>query len=937
MKKILSAQENEEILLPEEDIEIRYLSISKPINIKGRSGFDLVITEGPIIINLRENEKREVVKFSEIKIIFNYSVVEQNFKNKKRKSKNKVEDKKIPLFRINPGSILFLEDCDISCEKFSSSFPYKLVCFIVNTSIIKKDEKKEEINNNNNNNNLININNNFNANNNNRISIINNTYGILNRDSTKIKIRDSSNNKITAGAQNVIKIESNKVKGAYEKADNNAESEIDEDKIDINFKKLKDKKENIVIIKEKESSNNKSNNKNNENNKNNNNNNLIDLENFQNLNNNNTNNNKTANERYSKIAVLNLVSTRISNFYQAIRSDSSIFNIEKSYFNQILGKALVFINPLFLRISESLFENNIDDAVHVRYFRTENFPLESRKLIFEKNEINYNKANGIYIEGDNTHIDLDFYVLSNQISKNKFDGIFITDLSLNFLIISENKITGNNMNGININKVYQKFAACGHKLNNIFNNNSNNLVSLNRESNFENLNNSNLNFLIIKNNELIDNEGLGLFLNDAKAIVHNNNFYKNRNNGMFLSTINFLEIFGKKTSSGNFEINKQSNHNLNLQNQYNSNQNNTSTREKTASNASFFNNNFGLSIVNECTFIKNSGNGLKVYNYSDIVYVTNCTFAENFENGILIEDDPMKITNPAVSEENESSGAAYKKSSNVIENKNNNLSNNNNKDKDYNKNEDEKNLNKKNKNLKSNTESAEKNNGLIKKKVDKFKNQDFTSIHYLLEDILKKIKAMLANENISNGTLVASNFISFNLQKFLKDNVLVYDKFNYNSSLNASNLQNIFLNIIQAINQNMHLIPKDFREFNIPYVCLLHSKIDSNSKSGISLSNYFLVIEGVTILDNGEFSILITKEEYKDFYKENKGKKNTIDADIGGPWGKAKSSGLSCNCFNSNKSKSSSARKKESREANNENNKSKNLDKQHNKKNCSVF
>ena len=278
------------------------------MSIKGRSGYNLVITEGPIIVNLRNNEKREVVKFSEIKIIFNYSIVEQNYKNKKRKPiKNKFEDKKIPLFRINPGSILLLEDCDISCEKYSSSFPYKLVCFIVNTTIIKKEEKKEEDNNN--------INNNLNSNNNNRLGSIN-TYGILNRDSTKIKIRDSSNNKIT-NAQNIIKIESIRSKGAYEKSENKQESEKE---IEINFKKGMDKKDNITANAKERESPNKSNKNipegfNNQNNKDNN---LINRNNFTN------NNNKKVNENYSKIAVLNLISTRISNFYQAIRSDSSI-------------------------------------------------------------------------------------------------------------------------------------------------------------------------------------------------------------------------------------------------------------------------------------------------------------------------------------------------------------------------------------------------------------------------------------------------------------------------------------------------------------------------------------------------------------------------------------------------------------------------------------
>lgn len=864
---------------------------------KGRSGHELVITEGPIIINLRENRKREVVKFSEIKIIFKYSVVDQNFKNSKRlPNKIKPDDKKIPLFRINPGSILFLEDCDISCEKYSSNFPFKLVCFIVNTIINKKETEKKEQN-------FIQANNNIN--NNNKINI-NTTYSILNKDSTKIKFRETSNinnnsNFITnnLNSKNVINSEPPISKGISEKAIDGVKYNDDSNKIDINFKKpIKENQhntnENPDIINKKGSKENKQENQ------------II-------INYNNNLHETGENENYNKISILNLVSTRISNFYQAIRSDSSIFNIEKSSFNNIFGKALVFINPLFLRISECLLENNIDDTIHIRYFKTENFPSESRKLIFEKNEINYNKANGIYIEGDNTHIDLDFYVLNNTISKNKFDGIFITDLSLNFLLISENKLLSNNMNGININKVCQKFNSLQ-----ILSNLNKDFILTNRE-NADNANN--LNFIIIKNNELKDNEGLGLFLNDAKAIVHCNFFYKNRNNGMFLSTINFLEIFGKKPSGGSNlnDLNKRSSHNnINLQNQYNSNFNNTSTREKSASNASFFNNNFGLSIINECSFIKNSGNGLKIYNYSDIVYITNCNFAENFENGILIEDDPLRI-NSSGSEEHEKSqiknfNLKIDVKDNIIENKNNPIYN-----------------------AKSN-EDLEKSN-LLLKKVERFKNQEFNNINNWLDNIIKKINSMFANEDTNSNNLVNSNVINFNFNKFLKDNIPVYEKLNYNSSLNVSNLQKIFSNIFQLINENSYLIPKDFRNFNIPYACLSFSKLESNSKSGVCLANYFLLLEGTNISDNGEFAILITKEEYKNFYKEIQGKKNTIDADIGGPWGTAKSSSSSCNCFNSNKSKSSLKKKNNKENNNNElnnNNKPNNTGK-HNKKNCCIY
>ena len=361
------------------------------------------------------------------------------------------------------------------------------------------------------------------------------------------------------------------------------------------------------------------------------------------------------------------------------------------------------------------------------------------------------------------------------------------------------------------------------------------------------------------------------------------------------------------------DLNKRNNsknllntNNQNLLNQPSSN-NNTSTKDKTASNASFFNNNYGLTIINECSFIKNNANGLKIFNYSEIVYITNCVFSENFENGIHLENDLLKINN-SISEEyenqqNKNVKNYFDKNLKVSENKNN-----------------------------TNFNNELDKNSIIKKKIERFKIQDFTNINNWLENIIKKIKSMFTNENASH--VLCTNFVNFNLETFLKENIIVNEKLNYDTSLNVSNLQNIFYNIFQTINQNGHLIPKDFRDFNIPYIGLSFSKIESNSKSGINLTNSFLLIEGNTILDNGEFSILISKEEYKEFYKENKSKKNTIDADIGGPWGKAKSGGFSCNCFNSHKNKSSN-RTKDKNENNPDNNKSKNIHKD--KKGCLIF
>ena len=49
-------------------------------------------------------------------------------------------------------------------------------------------------------------------------------------------------------------------------------------------------------------------------------------------------------------SILNLTSTRVHNFFQSIRaSQNCIVNINKNAFIQNFGKAIVMINPLFLK------------------------------------------------------------------------------------------------------------------------------------------------------------------------------------------------------------------------------------------------------------------------------------------------------------------------------------------------------------------------------------------------------------------------------------------------------------------------------------------------------------------------------------------------------------------------------------------------------------
>ena len=104
--RIQNASLNEEIILPNKKITMNFLVISKPITLKGQIGSELEITEGPIMIRISENSENDSVKISQLKISFNDSDLYKTNKNNKTKSITN-------LFKLFPGSLLALEDCDI--------------------------------------------------------------------------------------------------------------------------------------------------------------------------------------------------------------------------------------------------------------------------------------------------------------------------------------------------------------------------------------------------------------------------------------------------------------------------------------------------------------------------------------------------------------------------------------------------------------------------------------------------------------------------------------------------------------------------------------------------------------------------------------------------------------------------------------------------------
>ena len=138
-------------------------------------------------------------------------------------------------------------------------------------------------------------------------------------------------------------------------------------------------------------------------------------------------------------SMLNLTNTRIQNFFQSIRAGQNcIVNINKSAFIQNLGKAIVMINPIFLKITESFFEYNGDNCIHLKFIE-ECLYNEKRKLFFNKNEFNLTMGNNICIEGvKNNNLDLSIVITKNNFISSIINGVLIYDLFYNYFEINDN-------------------------------------------------------------------------------------------------------------------------------------------------------------------------------------------------------------------------------------------------------------------------------------------------------------------------------------------------------------------------------------------------------------------------------------------------------------------------------------------------------------------
>ena len=291
--------------------------------------------------------------------------------------------------------------------------------------------------------------------------------------------------------------------------------------------------------------------------------------------------------------VLNLTNTRVHNFYQSIRAGQNcIININKSAFIQNYGKAIVMLNPIFLKVSETLFEYNEDNNIHIKFLE-ECLYEEKRKLFFNKNNFDKSIGNDICIEGiKHEKLDLSIVITKNNFHNGLTDGVLIYDLIYNYFEITDNSFLKNKGNGLNIQKCF-----------------------------FNKINTNNYLYqpIKIKDNQFIENKQFGSFINDCIIEAISNKFTLNRQSGMILC--NIIIDDPKKGLEG-----------INLS----SNKGNFISIIKSIKKSS---------MILKNTFFENGDCGLYIYGYPYQVNIQESVFNSNCKHGISVDLDCIYSNN----------------------------------------------------------------------------------------------------------------------------------------------------------------------------------------------------------------------------------------------------------------------------------------------------
>ena len=262
------------------------------------------------------------------------------------------------------------------------------------------------------------------------------------------------------------------------------------------------------------------------------------------------------------------------------------------------------INPISLKINESLFQNNMDNTVHVKYIE-DNLFEEKRKIFINKNEFENTLGNHVCIEGiKSPKLDLSLVLTKNNFIKSNTDGVLAYDLLYNFFEIGNNIFKKNQGNGLYIQKSFY---------NKVF-------LSLNKNIQYQPIK--------IKDNQYIENKGFGLFNNDCIIEAISNKFKLNRHSGMFLCNISVDDP--KQGFNGIQNFNRNNNNNNLIDDD------DFSTIIKEVKRSSNLLNN---------SFIENGENGLFVYGYPYYINIFENVFNRNCKNGISIDLDPLYKNN----------------------------------------------------------------------------------------------------------------------------------------------------------------------------------------------------------------------------------------------------------------------------------------------------
>lgn len=284
--------------------------------------------------------------------------------------------------------------------------------------------------------------------------------------------------------------------------------------------------------------------------------------------------------------------------------------------------------------------------------------IKTRKchIIFTSNTFFKNYGNSIMIEGnerDNymeifnqihssasiarrSQNHIKFVFINNFFHKNKFNGIFISEVINSSLLIEGNTFLSNEENGVYLNHI--NYA-------------SNLIYSFlkNNQSNSSRVSNNCCQIeIIIRKNNFVENNGFGLFVNNQIILsIFENDFIKNNSGGLILCSITIEDLnikkHNKRKDSNPIDLNASNDSFLNIRNLlgFNCKITQKSSVDYQTAKLEFYNKVFSgkSTFIYKSNFIKNGGSGIKLMNYDYFLVLSHCNSSENVEYGLYLDSD----------------------------------------------------------------------------------------------------------------------------------------------------------------------------------------------------------------------------------------------------------------------------------------------------------